>query len=83
VDGSTGILFRAPMVDALRRAVDEAERRTWDRNAIRTHAAAFSRDNFDAGFRRTFERMLTDHQPPATNHQPPATGHRPPDTGHR
>jgi glycosyltransferase involved in cell wall biosynthesis len=70
VDGSTGILFRAPMADALRRAVDDAERRTWDRNAIRAHAATFSRDNFDRQFGQLFESLLrsTKHEARSTTH---------------
>lgn len=48
IEGVTGIFFRAAEVDALRRALDEVESRTWDRAAIRARAAAFSRARFDA-----------------------------------
>ena len=44
--GSTGILFDRPMVHSLRGALDEVESRTWDREALRAHAAAFSRERF-------------------------------------
>jgi len=44
--GATGIFFDAPAVHSLSRALDEAESRSWDRGAIRAHAATFSRDRF-------------------------------------
>jgi glycosyltransferase involved in cell wall biosynthesis len=46
VHGSTGILYDDPMVHSLREALDEVESRTWDREALRAHAAAFSRERF-------------------------------------
>ena len=46
VPGATGIFFDAPAVHSLRRALDEAESRAWDRGAIRAHAATFSRERF-------------------------------------
>jgi glycosyltransferase involved in cell wall biosynthesis len=46
VPGRTGIFFDAPAVNSLGRALDEAERRAWDRAAIRAHAATFSRQRF-------------------------------------
>ncbi|HEV7922716.1 MAG TPA: glycosyltransferase [Thermoanaerobaculia bacterium] len=46
VHGSTGILFDDPMVHSLRGALDEVESRSWDRAALRAHAAAFSRERF-------------------------------------
>jgi glycosyltransferase involved in cell wall biosynthesis len=49
--GRTGIFFSQPSVDSLRRALDEVESRQWDRAAIRSHAATFSRARFDAQFR--------------------------------
>jgi glycosyltransferase involved in cell wall biosynthesis len=51
VDGTTGIFFDAPEVEALRRALDAVEGREWDRGAIREHARTFSRAVFDAKFR--------------------------------
>ena len=51
VDGVTGIFFDRPEVDSLRGALDEVERRTWDRAAIRAHATRFSRARFDAELR--------------------------------
>jgi glycosyltransferase involved in cell wall biosynthesis len=52
--GSTGIFFSQPKVDSLRRALDEVEARSWDRAAIRAHAAKFSR----ARFLREFQAAL-------------------------
>lgn len=49
--GRTGIFFDTPEVEALGRALDEVEARTWDRQAIRAHAATFSRARFDAELR--------------------------------
>jgi glycosyltransferase involved in cell wall biosynthesis len=46
VPGATGIFFETAAVHSLRQALDEAERRTWDRPAIRAHAATFSRERF-------------------------------------
>lgn len=51
LDGTTGIFFGAPEVEALRRGLSEVETRTWDRQAIRAHAATFSRARFDAELR--------------------------------
>jgi glycosyltransferase involved in cell wall biosynthesis len=50
VDGQTGIFFREPEVDSLRRALDEVESRPWDRETIRARAKLFSRARFDARF---------------------------------
>ena len=58
MEGTTGIFFREPTVEALGRAIGEAEARTWDRAAIRAHAATFSRARFDEQFRDEFERMM-------------------------
>lgn len=46
VEGSTGIFFDRPEVEALGRALDAVEARQWDRTAIRAHAATFSRTRF-------------------------------------
>jgi len=46
VNGATGIFFNSPAVHSLRSALDEVERRTWDRSVIRAHAATFSRERF-------------------------------------
>ncbi|HUP59061.1 MAG TPA: glycosyltransferase [Thermoanaerobaculia bacterium] len=51
VEGVTGIFFDRPEVDSLRRALDEVERRTWDRAELRAHAMRFSRARFDREFR--------------------------------
>jgi glycosyltransferase involved in cell wall biosynthesis len=46
VPGATGIFFETATVDSLRGALGEAERYPWDREAIRAHAATFSRSRF-------------------------------------
>jgi glycosyltransferase involved in cell wall biosynthesis len=46
VPDTTGIFFETAAVNSLRQALGEAERRTWDRAAIRAHAATFSRERF-------------------------------------
>lgn len=58
LDGRTGILFDAPMVHSLRAALDAVESRMWDRQAIREHAATFSRARFDAQFRTALRQVL-------------------------
>ena len=50
VDGETGILFRAPEVESLSRALDTVETREWNRESIRAHARKFSRKVFDEKF---------------------------------
>jgi glycosyltransferase involved in cell wall biosynthesis len=56
VEGTTGIFFDDPSVDALRRALDVVESHEWDRAAIRAHAAAFSRARFSQQFLNVIER---------------------------
>ena len=46
VENKTGIFFDEPVVNSLVRALESADARTWDRQAIREHATAFSRDRF-------------------------------------
>lgn len=53
----TGIFFDAPEVDPLRRALDEVEARPWDREAIRAHAARFSRARFDRELTGALQRL--------------------------
>ena len=55
VDGETGIFFREPTVQSLRRALDAAEARHWNRAVIRGRAAQFSRAVFDEKFRKALE----------------------------
>ena len=55
VPGATGIFFDAPEVDSLRGALDEAAARSWDRAAIRAHAARFTRARFREQFRQVVE----------------------------
>jgi glycosyltransferase involved in cell wall biosynthesis len=51
VPGRTGIFFEHGSVESLCRALDEVESYQWDRAAIRSHAARFSRARFDEQFR--------------------------------
>ena len=51
VPGRTGIFFRESSVESLCRALDEVESYQWDRAAIRSHAAQFSRERFDRELR--------------------------------
>jgi len=55
VPGGTGIFFDAPEVHSLRRALDEVEARSWDRAAIRAHAARFTRAAFQEQFRQVVD----------------------------
>jgi glycosyltransferase involved in cell wall biosynthesis len=55
VPGATGIFFDAPEVDSLRRALDEAASRSWDRAAIRAHARRFTRQRFQDEFRQVVD----------------------------
>jgi len=59
VESATGIFFDEPVVESLRRALDEVESRPWDHAAIRAHAATFSRARFD----REFARQLAALEP--------------------
>jgi len=58
VDGVTGIFFDDAEVNSLRAALDKAERRTWDRAAIREHAAAFSRERFHREMLAEIEQVV-------------------------
>jgi glycosyltransferase involved in cell wall biosynthesis len=53
VPGKTGVLYR----DSLEAALDEVEAKTWDRQALRAHAAAFSRARFQTQLVTSIERM--------------------------
>ncbi|HUR82171.1 MAG TPA: glycosyltransferase [Thermoanaerobaculia bacterium] len=58
VDGVTGIFFDGAEVTSLRRALDAVESRTWDRRALREHAAKFSRSVFDTKFRAVLGKVI-------------------------
>lgn len=58
VPGSTGVFFETAAVHSLRQALDEVERRTWDRAAIRAHAAAFSRERFQREMLAEIEKVI-------------------------
>lgn len=57
VEGKTGVFFREPMVDSIRKALGTAEQTEWDRQAIRAHAAGFSRSRFHVQFNAAVERV--------------------------
>ena len=57
VPGQTGIFFTDPTVESLRRAIDEVESHQWDREALRRHAARFSKQSFIEGFRSALARL--------------------------
>jgi glycosyltransferase involved in cell wall biosynthesis len=48
--GSTGVFFDDPVVHSLRQALEEVESHHWDRAALRSHAAQFSRSRFTSQF---------------------------------
>jgi glycosyltransferase involved in cell wall biosynthesis len=57
VEGKTGIFFDDQNVESLRRAIDEVESRQWDRQALRNHAAQFSRTRFTEKFLAALNRI--------------------------
>ncbi|MGZ7031557.1 MAG: glycosyltransferase [Thermoanaerobaculia bacterium] len=59
VHGTTGMFFDEPVVDSLRRALDEVEGRDWNREAIRRHAAEFSRARFQRQFVEALTRVIS------------------------
>ena len=54
----TGIFFDRPEVDSLRQALTEVEARQWDRETLREHAAAFSRERFRQQFAAAVSRLI-------------------------
>jgi glycosyltransferase involved in cell wall biosynthesis len=58
VHGESGILFDRFEVESLRTAMDEVERRTWDRARLRAHAAHFSRQRFLEQFSSAVRELL-------------------------
>lgn len=59
VQNVTGIFFREPLVESLAQALREVEGRTWDRQAIRVHAAQFSRSRFEQQFLLALQQMTS------------------------
>ncbi|MGZ8796266.1 MAG: glycosyltransferase [Thermoanaerobaculia bacterium] len=57
VEGRTGIFFERQDVQSLRRALDDAESVAWDRAALRSHAARFSRARFTEEFLAALNRL--------------------------
>ncbi len=58
IPGRTGIFFDRPEVDSLRHAVEEVEARQWDRDELRAHAAAFSRERFQRQLGAAIQRLI-------------------------
>ena len=58
VEGESGIFFSEPAVESLIDAMEKAESRTWDRAAIRAHAAKFSRARFLAEFGEEIDKVI-------------------------
>jgi glycosyltransferase involved in cell wall biosynthesis len=54
IPGKTGVFFS----DSLRGALDEVESRDWDRQALRAHAATFSRERFHSQLRAAIQRLV-------------------------
>lgn len=50
IDGQTGLFFREQTVESIVKAVDEFESKTWDHDAIRERAQAFSAEQFRKRF---------------------------------
>lgn len=57
IDGVTGIFFDQPLVDSIGGALEGIGQQSWDRAAIRAHAATFSRSEFEEKFGRELERV--------------------------
>jgi glycosyltransferase involved in cell wall biosynthesis len=58
VEGETGIFFDEPRVESVVRAMEQVESRQWDRQAIRAHAATFSRDRFQRQFSEEIGKVI-------------------------
>jgi glycosyltransferase involved in cell wall biosynthesis len=85
VDGVTGIFFEEAAVHSLRAALDDANGRTWDRAAIRAHAAQFSRERFHSEMRAEIELVAGGEWGVGSRESEKATGfisHSPPPTPH-
>ncbi len=58
VAGESGVFFDGDRVEGMIAAMAEAERRAWDRDLIRAHAAKFSTERFKTQFAAQAERAL-------------------------
>jgi glycosyltransferase involved in cell wall biosynthesis len=63
VDGQTGVLFSEHSVAGLNRAIEEAERRNFDPNAIRAHAMQFATERFMERFKACVDDLLVSGRP--------------------
>ena len=57
VEDRTGIFFDEPVVHSLRGALEAADARAWNREAIREHAATFSRARFQQQLMNTLRQV--------------------------
>lgn len=55
IEGRTGVFFDRPESSSLAKALGEVEKRSWDRQALRVHAAGFSK----LVFQRRFQEFLS------------------------
>ncbi|MEO6260240.1 MAG: glycosyltransferase, partial [Thermoanaerobaculia bacterium] len=58
VPGRTGMFFETAAVHSLQRALEEMESVTWDRAALRAHAATFSRERFLGAMEQAVRQVL-------------------------
>ena len=59
IPGQTGIFFSESTVESLRQAIDEVESRQWDRDRLRRHAGAFSKQRFQEQFAAILGSLTT------------------------
>jgi len=57
VEGHSGLFFDEQNPRSLAAALLQADRTTWDREAIRAHAGQFSKQRFQARFREFLDRV--------------------------
>ncbi|MFZ2493779.1 MAG: glycosyltransferase, partial [Thermoanaerobaculia bacterium] len=58
-EGTTGIFFGSQTVESLSQALAAVESRSWDREAMRRHAAQFSKARFGQQFLESLARIGT------------------------
>jgi hypothetical protein len=63
LDGTTGLLFRDPTPQALRRVVDSLQGVRFNSRALRDRAIAFSKAAFESRFKAFVEKALAESPP--------------------
>ena len=58
IDGTTGVLFRGQVPDALNAALDRLESRSWDPAVLRAHAERFDEAHFHRAITRQLDQLL-------------------------